>query len=198
MFIAPCGRGLAKIANDGTLDILDARERSLNVAHRGRYNGVACSPDGTSWYPYGRNDAAGIFRCNAEKCSRVIEEEIWSLAVSPNGARLAFVRTAPRGMTVSVVAEAGGASIDVTGAESLCDVGWSSDRTIWVPRRRDGNHVWVEMDVDARAPTGRTKEGTHDCTDGWPDPGSPVEREVETVTRLTSQVRSVPLTMLGL
>jgi hypothetical protein len=199
IFVAPCGRGLARIeGSEGTLNILDSQERPLSVVEGRGYEGVACSPDGTIWYPHGGHVRAGAFRCDAGGCSRLLEGEIWSAAVSPNGEHLVVTRTAPSGLTVSVMATTGGAPTDVTGADFLCRIGWSSDRTIWVPKRRDGKHVWVKLDVESRAPTGRTKDGRNDCSDGRPDAGSPVESEVQIVAGATSQVRSIPSKILGL
>lgn len=199
MEITRCGSGFMAVTRNFSLIRLDREGRSPREVARGQQlRTVACAPDGATWYPIQWGNASNVARCDTSGCVPLVEGELWSVAVSPSGERLAFVRTSAGGLRVETMSVRGGEARAVTLADALCPIGWSSDHALWVPRRVDAKLTWTEVDVKSGAATGKTKVGAHDCTDGWADPESPVQSDLRIVTRSISQIRSVPLRMLGL
>jgi hypothetical protein len=83
----------------------------------------------------------------------------------------------------------GGLEHEVSETETGCAVGWASVHTLWVSRRRAGKIVWMEVNAASGAETGKSVPGSRDCSDGRPDPASPVEPDLRIVYDLTSQLR---------
>ena len=113
------------------------------------------------------------------------------LSLSPDNRRLAFVTMDPRGGAVKWMDANGGPQHEVAETETFCPAGWASATTIWVSRRRGRTIMWTEVDADSGRETGKTRPGTHDCFDGRPDPGSPVNPDLRIVHDQTSQVRLI-------
>ena len=116
-----------------------------------------------------------------------------NLAVSPNAKRLArLTMDDNRGGIVEIVDADGGRSRKLTETETGCQPGWTSNDTLWVSRRRGSKIVWIEVNADSGAETGRAVPGARDCSDGRPDPLSPVQPDVRVVHEQTSQLRLLP------
>jgi hypothetical protein len=71
-------------------------------------------------------------------------------------------------------------------------MGWASNQTLWVSRRRDGKILWTEVDADSGKETGRAVPGLRDCTDGGSDPMSPVNSDLRVIPNRASQLRLLP------
>ena len=151
----------------------------------------ACSPDGKTWYFRPHLPQPSIRRCDRAGCRDIYQGFAVGLSPSPDGRRLAFVTLDKRGSVVLWIGEGGGTPHEVAETETGCPVGWASDDTIWVSRRRGHTIVWTEVDADSGRETGKTVPGSHDCYDARPDPASPVNPDLRIVYDQTSQVRVV-------
>jgi len=152
----------------------------------------ACTPDGKVWFyrPHAPNPS--IRRCDRNGCRDLFHGFAIGLAASPDGKRLTFVALDKRGAIVQWISADGGEAHDVVETETSCPVGWASDDTIWVSRRRGRKFVWTEVEADTGRETGRTAPGSRDCNDARPDPASPVSADLRIVFDQTSQLRLVP------
>jgi hypothetical protein len=90
----------------------------------------------------------------------------------------------------------GGATHEVTDTETGCAIGWATNQTLWVSRRRDGKFLWTEVDADSGKETGQTVPGQRDCSDGGSDPLSPVNPDLRVIAERVSQLRLLPRSQL--
>jgi serine/threonine protein kinase len=151
----------------------------------------ACIGSGEAWV-YTSYDGARpvLHRCDEHRCVAVAEGDLFAGAVaSPNGERIAYITISNRGPHVRWISVRGGDAHEVADTETLCAPGWSSDHHLWVSRRLGDRVVWMEVDADTTRKTGATVEGKKDCTDGLPDPASPVDPAVRLVVTRRSQIR---------
>ena len=148
-----------------------------------------CAHGGAEWWfaRFGPTDP-GFFHCTASGCALISHDVIHGAALSPEGTRIAYVAPTNRGMGVRLMSKLGGAVRDVADTETSCAPGWTSNDTLWISRRRRGAFVWTEIDAHGTE-TGRTVSGAKDCTDGHPDPLSPVRSDVRVVVERQSEVR---------
>jgi hypothetical protein len=196
--VAPCGQGYIAIKDRHAVVLLDRLGHETKVLDQGRtYLSVFCGPDEREWYFNSWTAPAGVYRCNDGGCVRVSAATSMA-AISPDGKRLAIAKTAPAGYLLEWIPATGGEPHEVAVTETACAMSWSSDRAIWVSRARNGGHLWVEIDVESRSETGRTVEGSHSCSNGVPDPKSPANQDLRIIDRYASQVRTIPLSALGL
>jgi serine/threonine protein kinase len=155
-----------------------------------------CSPDGREWYFARVGEATGIYRCGLHPCKLILADSANSLAVSPDGERLAFIRVRKTEPVVAWVSTKGSDVHEVGASETSCPTGWSSNRGLWVSHLRGGHPSWVEVDAETLQETGRTVKGGKDCSDGIPDPASPVSSDLRVIRQVTAQIRTVPIGML--
>jgi hypothetical protein len=149
-----------------------------------------CSPDGKVLFYLRQAAHPGVVRCDAAGCRRVIDRQGMSLAISPDGKRLALVSTSGKKGPIVEIADADGGHIrELTEVETGCQPHWSSNDTLWVERRRGRDVVWKEIIADTAQETGRSTPGSRDCADGKPDPLSPAQEGVRVVYEQMSQVR---------
>jgi tRNA A-37 threonylcarbamoyl transferase component Bud32 len=157
-----------------------------------------CSPDGKILFYLRQKDHPAVVRCDAAGCRPLVERQGMSLAISPDGKRLALVSTSgKRGPIVEIVDAASGRGRALAEIETGCRPGWASNGTLWVARRQGVSVVWTEIDADTGSDTGRTTPGSRNCADGKPDPLSPVEHDVHVVYEQISQVRLLPKAALA-
>jgi hypothetical protein len=198
---AACGPEILAVRRAATtheLIRLDAAGRALRTVSRGNHETVACAPDGSRWYQAQWHEPAGIHRCDDRGCRWLTDGGQFGMSVSPDGSRLAFVRDRWTGPVVSWIPEGGGEPRDVSASETYCPIGWSSNHDLWISRRRAGRIVWVETNVDTLQETGRTVAGAKDCSDGTPDPRSPVSPELRVMSSHRAQLRALSVTAAGL
>jgi hypothetical protein len=200
--VAPCGRDLIAARIDSTaasssLVVLDAGGRVLRTLSTNSAEiSPGCSPDGREWFTARWSDATGLYHCSDRGCDRLTRDEVGGLTVSPDGQRLAFIQPRKSDPVVAWMPAAGGEPREVSASETGCAPGWTSNRELWVSRKRAGRLAWVELDVDTGRETGRTVPGEKDCADGIPDPASPVHPEVRVVTQTRTQIHLVPPSVL--
>ncbi len=168
------------------------RELSTNYTDRS----FGCAPDGSQWFTVRWNTPSGLYRCNDRGCDLLMGGDLAALAVSPDGGRLAFIQPRKGDPVVSWIPATGGKPREVSASETLCDPVWSSNRTLWVSRKRAGRFSWVEIDVDAARETGRTVPGQTDCITGLPDPASPAQQDLRIITQRRTQIRLLPRSAL--
>ena len=81
----------------------------------------------------------------------MVERQVMSLTISPDGKRLALVSTdSKKGPVVEIADAEGGHIRELTEIETGCRPGWASNDTLWVERRRGRDVVWKEIDADHR------------------------------------------------
>jgi serine/threonine protein kinase len=189
---AHCGADLVVgrvVAGHPRIERLDTNFKSLGVLVADtEANSPQCSPtgdvlfyiDGRSWTPR---------RCDQNGCKKLADRAAIRLAPSPDGTRIAAMTIEKRGLTIWWVPIAGGDPHEVTEADNLCAPGWASDRTLWISRRVHGKPTWTEVDADSGRETGKTMPGSRDCSDGRPDPDSPVNPDLRIIYNQTSQLR---------
>ena len=114
-----------------------------------------------------------------------------TLSISPDGRHLAFVALERKGAVVDLMDLQSGRVRELVETETGCKAGWASATTLWVSRRRDGNVIWTEVDAESGRETGKSVPGLRDCTDGRPDPQSPVDPDVRVVYEHTAQLRLI-------
>jgi hypothetical protein len=169
------------------IERVDRGGRKLSMAVPDR-SGVSpgCSPDGRTLFFV--DPSSRPKRCDESGCRFLTDRKAFSLAVSPDGERVAITTFDKRGIVASWISAEGGPPHDVSPLEAPCAVGWSSTETLWISRKRAGKVVWTEVNTSGVA-TGRTVPGTSDCSNGWPDPASPVNHDLRLVLSQTSQLR---------
>ncbi len=132
-------------------------------------------------------------RCDGGTCRTIFGGNAGGLAVSPDDRRLAFLASDDRGYVADWITTDGLGKVHmVTEVEAQCRPVWSDARNLWLALRKGRRIVWTQFDTDSGRPTGRTSEGTRDCTDGYEDPASPVQESVAIERTVNSQVRSLP------
>lgn len=190
------GHILITVQQGGVMRILD-----LDPAGRGRgfltsgpVDGApSVLPGGKAWtYLRRGGDAPGFYRCEfGGGCKRLSPTIMHYATVSPDGTRVAYVDPAPQGTRARVVGIDGLGSRDVGDASSFCAPAWSSEHTLWVSRRTEGTPEWIEVDVTGAArPTGRRLAGKRDCTDGTPDPASPLRDGARIIVSWRAELRA--------
>jgi hypothetical protein len=194
---APCGHDLlvARVRDESSsLLRLNREGRVLQTLSTNTMDAVpGCSPDGRQWFLTRMDDSSiGLYRCDDHGCDRLTRERVADVAVSPDGTRLAFIQPSKTEPVVAWMPARGGEIRDVSATETGCNPGWSSNRHLWVSRKRAGHLAWVEVDVDTGGETGRTTPGQKDCVDGLPDPASPVHPDLRVLVRKRTQIRLVP------
>jgi len=149
-----------------------------------------CSADGKTVFYIDSRAPWAVTSCDQQGCRRLTNRRALQLSVSPDGQRLALMSFDNRGISVWWMPAGGGEMHDVTDrSETLCPLRWASLRTLWVSRRRNGKITWTEVDADSRRETGNVKPGERDCTDGQPDPASPMTTDLRVVRERSSQLR---------
>jgi hypothetical protein len=128
-------------------------------------------------------------KCGSSGCRQFTDRRAMALSVSPDGRRLAMMSFEQRGVVIWWIGADGGKTYDVAETETACAPGWASTGTLWVSRRRNGKPIWTEVEVESGRETGKTSPGARDCSDGKPDPASPVDPDLRIVYDQTSQVR---------
>jgi hypothetical protein len=198
---APCGRDVIAIRRGGEIRDLVRLDRGghlLTVVSRHTQDvDPACSPDGTTWYSAQWTDHPSLDRCGASGCEPILDGGASALAVSPDGERIAFIRIRKTEPAVAWISSKGGEVHEVAVTETNCGPGWASDRTLWVSSRRGGHPSWIEVDADTLRETGRVVAGEKDCSDGNPDPASPVSPDVRALRRKTASIRIVPTALVA-
>jgi dipeptidyl aminopeptidase/acylaminoacyl peptidase len=191
---APCGDDIVAAQDD------DGRIAIKRFGADGRFianltNGPwdtdpACSGDGSVLFYLRQRSRPGIVRCDTVGCRTIADRQGTNLAVSPDAKRLALVTMDDkRGPIVEIVDADDGRISKLMETETGCRPGWTSNDTLWVSRRRGAKVVWIEVNADSGAETGRSVLGARDCSDGMPDPLSPAESQVRVVIEETSQLR---------
>ena len=187
-----CGeRIIATQATNGT-------QRTVWLDSDGRIDGTLadgtvcprCSSDGRTmfWTTVGKTPA--IQRCDGTSCRTLFNGEAQVLSLSPDDRRLAFLTEQNRGHVIRWVATDGrGGGREVTVVDTGCTPVWSNEKDLWVALRNGRHVVWTEFDSDSAKPTGRTSEGTRDCTDAIDDPAAPGQEAVKIDFASKSQVR---------
>ena len=155
-----------------------------------------CSPDGQTWFFVEGTSPPRLEQCRETGCRVLAEHSSYGVSASPDGKRLAFVKLATRGPLVGWMPVDGGAIHDVVDTETACAIGWASNQTLWVSRRRDGKFLWTEVDADSGKETGQTVPGQRDCSDGGSDPLSPVNPDLRVIAERVSQLRLLPRAQL--
>jgi hypothetical protein len=196
----PCGAEIlaTKVRRGGTEILrMDREGRPVRTLHLGEDAvGFGCSPGGEVWYYLGNDKQRGIYRCDDAGCQMLTPTAVASAAVSPDGQRLALLSSGTSGITVSWMLSSGGPIHGVSPTETGCEPAWSTDRNLWVSRRRDGGIRWIEIDTDTLAETGKVVEGSKECSDAVPDPKRPVISPVRAQRSFSTEIRFVPDALL--
>jgi len=191
---AHCGDNLIVRRDRGGRSLIDRIDRNGRTVgtRTDAFVGFApgCSLDGRVTY-YAEPSSLAVMRCDHAGCARLLKGAVGTVAVSPDGKRIAVLTVEPRGLRVSWIGADGGVSHHVSETESTCRPGWASAQSLWISRRRNGKMVWLEVEADSGHETGRTQPGGRDCSDGHPDPMSPVDRDLRIVYDQTSQLRLI-------
>jgi hypothetical protein len=190
---APCGADVAVTTWEGGPTIAERLAldgRRLSVFNSGRpAGGPICSSDGRTVFFIDWSQGSSVVRCADDRCSVLSKVPAGGLALSPDGSRLAFVDFSNRGLFVRWIDARGGAAHGGVPIETACTPQWSSEKDLWISRRQGRQLVWTELDTDTLQPTGRTRPGTRDCTDGVQDPSAPALQSIGLDEELTSRVR---------
>ncbi|HMF43537.1 MAG TPA: hypothetical protein VKQ32_22845, partial [Polyangia bacterium] len=189
---AHCGEGFVVQREHQGVSVVERVDRAGKVteviSRDPRRSFPGCSPDGRTFF-YLDRATQSVMRCDQGGCRSLPGPQTSYLAVSPDGERLALMRYERRGVGIWWMSSDGGPAHYVSGSETACTPGWASSRDLWVSRRRNGKPVWVEVDVESGRQTGRIQAGSRDCSDGRPDPATPVDRDIQVVYDETSQLR---------
>jgi serine/threonine protein kinase len=190
---APCGSDLAVTVKDGgriLAERLDLSGRRLAVFNSGKpAAGPVCSSDGRTVFFTDLTIGSAVVRCEDQRCSVLAKVPAAGLALSTDGARLAFVDFSNRGLFIRWIDSHGGAAHGGLPIETACTPRWSSGKDLWISRRQGRQLVWTEIDTDTLLPTGRTRPGTRDCSDGIQDPAAPALQPIGLDEVITSRVR---------
>jgi hypothetical protein len=156
----------------------------------------ACSPDGRTIF-YADRLSSTVARCDDGRCRALASLRTHGIAASPDGRRLVLMTFEQKGIGLWLVNSEGGEARYIAETETACDPGWASANTVWISRRRNGKVVWVELDADTGRETGTVTPGLRDCSDGKPDPASPVNPDIRIVYNEPSQIRLVDEKLLA-
>jgi hypothetical protein len=195
---AHCGGDFIVQRYADPLSVIERIDRSGRLIRRigagPFYAAPACSPDGDIVF-YVEQPTWRLMRCDQRECrplqgnSALQGGSAGSLAVSPDGDRLAVMTIDRRGIGVWWMGSEGGEAHYVSETETGCAPGWASAKTLWVSRRRNGQAVWTEVDADSGRETGVKVLSRRGCEDGRADPESPVDPDLRVVFDQTSQLR---------
>jgi hypothetical protein len=199
---SPCGNDLIVDRSLGNgavaVEIIDRSGQLIRRLSAGPVSGSSsCSPDGKEWFFMEGLAPMTLKRCREGGCRVITERNLHGVSVSPDGRRIAFVTLASRGPLIGWMPVDGGPTHDVTDSETGCPIGWASNQTLWVSRRRDAKIVWTQVDADSGKETGQTVPGQRDCSDGGDDPSSPVNPDLRVTAVRTSQLRLLPRVYLN-
>ena len=194
-YIARCGTGFVVARQKGADSIIertDSRGRLIATLTSGPWDAdPVCSSDGQILFYLQASGRPEVMRCDTRGCRGIRNRPALSLSISPDGGRLALVTLDQRGPIVEVMDPEGGHVRELTETETGCKAGWASAETLWVSRRRDGRIVWTLVDVESGREIGQSMPGSKDCSDGKPDPQSPVQPDARVVYSQISQLRLV-------
>lgn len=169
---------------------IDARGSLVKILAPGPTDGTgACSSDGRIWYFSRLRPSPAIRRCDDSDCRDIFSGVAAYPTVSPDGTRIAFMAYEARGPVVYWERAEGGPIHEVSETETACAAGWASSQTLWISRRRDGKVIWTQVDADSGRELGQTVAGSRDCSDGRPDPASPIDPGLRIVYDQRSQLR---------
>ncbi len=188
-----CGRDIVvsrRRADHLIIERVDSRGRFIARLTNGMWDTEpVCSPDGEVMFYIQSKGRASIMRCDRTGCRGIADRVVAHLAISGDGRRLAFVTLDQGGPGVEVMDLGTGGIRRLAETGSTCQLGWASAETLWISRRRDGKIVWTEINAESGHETGRSIPGSRDCSDGWPDPQSPVLQDPRIDLSQTSQLR---------
>jgi tRNA A-37 threonylcarbamoyl transferase component Bud32 len=191
--VAHCGADLVTSTKRGDRMVVERVDPDgrLIATMTGGPSDVApvCSPDGRILFYLQQQGRPSIMRCDRAGCRSILNRPAMSLSISPDGQHLAFVALEVRGPVVELMDLRGGQVRELMETETACQMGWTSAKTLWVSRRRDGKIIWIEVDTESGRETGQSFPGSRDCADGYPDPKSPVQPDLRMVYDQISQLR---------
>lgn len=190
-----CGDDVIAVRRTGSGWQLVRVDRSggvLRVLKDGVVSGApACSSDGRTWFIDRWTPPAGIERCDDQGCRMLTSGAVGALAISPDDTRMAFVKFRKTELVLAWAPAGGGEVHELSPTDTACNVGWTSNHTLWATRREEGKVVWAEIDVDTGQDTGKRVPASKDCTDGTPDPASPISPDLRVVTEKRTQIRVI-------
>jgi hypothetical protein len=201
-----CGKGIVATRSTGVSSVivrLDPHGKIIRQLTAGPLDvSPACSADGKTLFYVAFGEQAGfngtINICEATGCRPLLRDSGMDLAISPNDRRIAFLSVDNRGTIIRWMNVKGAEVHDLIETETACGPIWSSDRDLWVSRRRGHETVWTEIDVETGDPTGKIIPGTQDCSDGTTDPASPTNAGARLVIDRKSQLRLLPADLLAI
>src|SRR5262249_23532534 len=133
-----CGSTFLVAREDGATRAivrLDAAGHEIGRLTTGPNDGSPeCAHDGSDYF-FARwsSEGEGIYRCREKGCRRLLQGFAAGLALSPDGARLAYLTIATKRVPeIRWIPSSGGQPHAVADVEGLCNPGWSSARTLWI------------------------------------------------------------------
>lgn len=194
-----CGDGLlaTEISDSGSAIVrLDRAGRIIAKMTPGpEDHSPSCAIGGTPWF-FIRGEGEALLRCDDSGCRTLARGAFNYNVASPDGRRLLLLKIENAGPTISWMPSEGGSIRDLGLSETTCSPGWSSNATVWISRRKSGRFLWTEVDTDTGKETGRTVNGTTNCSNGGNDPSSPVDSQLRIDRRIATQIRLLPRTLL--
>jgi WD40-like Beta Propeller Repeat len=152
-----------------------------------------CSPDGRVLYYLTLSEPTGIERCEGGVCREIVRGLAGATALSPDGNRLAFFVSKNSGLSYQWIPTDGrGSARQIIETAGGCIPEWSTNEDLWLAVRRGREVIWKEFNVESGRATGRTSPGSHDCSDGLPDPLAPIRDDVAIERRFRTQLRLLP------